>query len=183
MTYSFIYIIVLFKTRHYRQIYCFWKQWPVLTVWAIWLFAKCCFRQLERYYITKYFFVFALYLFVSIDLNYNPYLLKMSLKSYTPKLTFLLKFFTEGFVQNTFKGHILYSFLEFYFRFDVLKNIYICGISTKNNIFFYSSSLRSSAEYRSILACLINIHKPLFWLACFFLSDARLGQPQVTRVM
>ncbi len=72
---------------------------------------------------------------MSIDLNCNPYLLKMSLKSYTPQLTFLLKFFTEGFVQNTFKGHILYTFLEFYFRFDVLKNIYICGINTKNNIF------------------------------------------------
>ncbi len=43
---------------------------------------------------------------------------------------------------------------------------------------FYSSSLRSSGKNRSILACLINIHESLFWLACCFLSDARLGQPQ-----
>ncbi len=47
-------------------------------------------------------------------------------------------------------------------------------------IYFYSSSFRSSAENRSILACLINIHEPLFWLACCFLNDARPGQPQVT---
>ncbi len=55
--------------------------------------------------------------------------------------------------------------------------IYICGISTKNHVIYFC------AKNRSILARLINIHEPFFWLACCFLSDARLGQPQVTRVM
>ncbi len=45
---------------------------------------------------------------------------------------------------------------------------------------FYSSSLSNSAENMLILDCLVNIHEPLFWLACCFLSGAWLGQPQVT---
>ncbi len=103
---------------------------------------------------------------------------------------------------NNVKGPILYTFLECYFKrltnediIEAIKtnksqnqnqtknNIFVVLVPKTISVYFYTSSLRSSAKNRSILACLINIHEPVFWLACCVLSDARLGQPQVTRVM
>ncbi len=71
-------------------------------------------------------------------------------------------------------------FWDFILGFDVLKKIYLRYKYQKPSIYLYSSSFRSSAQKRSILACLINIHEPLFWLACCFMSDARPDQPQIT---
>ncbi len=62
--------------------------------------------------------------------------------------------------------------------------IYICGISFKNHLNIFLQLFSQELGWKQIdLSGLINIHEPLFWLACWFLSDARLGQPQVTRVM
>jgi len=61
-------------------------------------------------------------------------------------------------------------FWSFNLGFEVLKNIYLRYMYQK---------LR--APFTEALP--FNIHEPLFWLACCFLSDAQPGQPQVTRVM
>ncbi len=62
--------------------------------------------------------------------------------------------------------------------------IYVCGINTKNHLNIFVQLFSQELCWKQIdLSCLINIHEPLFWLACCFLSDAWLGQPQVTRVM
>ncbi len=74
-------------------------------------------------------------------------------------------------------------FWSYILGFDVLKNLYLRYKYQKPSQYIFTALLRSSTKNRSILACLISIHKPIFWLACWFLSDARLGQPHVTRVM
>ncbi len=72
-------------------------------------------------------------------------------------------------------------FWRFILGVDVLKNIYICGISTKNHLNIFVQLFSQELCWKQI--DLINIHETLFWLAGCFLSDAWLGQPQVTRVM
>ncbi len=73
-------------------------------------------------------------------------------------------------------------FWSFILGVDVLKNIYIYGISTQNHLNLFLQ-LFSHVLKQIDLSCVININEPIFWLACCFLSDAQLGQPQVTRIM
>ncbi len=81
------------------------------------------------------------------------------------------------------KGPILYTFLEFYLGVDVLKNIYLRYKYQKHLNIFVQLFSQELCWKQIDLSSLINIHDPLFWLACCFLRDVRLGQPQVTRVM
>ncbi len=74
-------------------------------------------------------------------------------------------------------------FWSFILGVDVLKNIYMLYKYQKSSKYIFTALFSGALLKKIDLSCLINIHEPLFWLVCCFLSDARLGQPQVTRVM
>ncbi len=87
------------------------------------------------------------------------------------------------FLKITLKVPYCTPFWSFILGVDVLKNIYLRYKYQKYlNIFVQLFS--QELFWKQIdLSGLINIHEPLFWLACCFLRDVRLGQPQVTKVM
>lgn len=97
---------LLFKVRNYRQKHFFH---PILKFWAIWLFIKCCFKQVERKY-PKYTFKCCFYCTFVTFMHFLSICLSKLFFSSAPKpeITtstaftygniFLSILFTEGFV-------------------------------------------------------------------------------------